>query len=155
MKRLICILVLFTVLCGCGANTPTDNSTIKEQSSVSAIPSIEPTAEPTTEPTQSPTAKPTLTPEQTKKPSESVGLKKDSEQATIKSNDIPKAAPNPTIKPENKEPEQKEVTVYVTRTGKKYHRAGCRYLSRSEIPISLKDAEAEGYMPCSVCHPPQ
>ncbi|HEX9059528.1 MAG TPA: hypothetical protein VF941_05055 [Clostridia bacterium] len=152
MKRLIYILVLFAFLCGCGANIPTDNSTVKEQSSIlTAVPSIEPAEEPT----QAPTPKPTQAPELTKKPSESVGLKKDSEQATIKSNDVPKAVPDNTIKPENKEPEQKEVTVYVTRTGKKYHRAGCRYLSRSEIPISLKDAEAEGYTPCSVCHPPQ
>lgn len=32
--------------------------------------------------------------------------------------------------------------VYVTRTGSKYHRDGCRYLSRSRIPISLRDAKA-------------
>lgn len=48
-----------------------------------------------------------------------------------------------------------DVTVYITRTGKKYHRAGCRYLSKSMIPISLKDAKARGYGPCSVCGPPQ
>jgi endonuclease YncB( thermonuclease family) len=44
-------------------------------------------------------------------------------------------------------------TVYVTRTGTKYHRAGCRYLSRSAIPMSLKEAKAR-YTPCSVCNPP-
>lgn len=43
--------------------------------------------------------------------------------------------------------------VHITRTGAKYHRAGCRYLSRSDIPISRKDAEARGYTPCSVCKP--
>jgi hypothetical protein len=48
-----------------------------------------------------------------------------------------------------------EVTVYITRTGRKYHTAGCRYLSKSQIPISLKDAKARGYGPCSVCNPPQ
>ena len=32
----------------------------------------------------------------------------------------------------------KEQTVYATRTGKKYHRATCRYLSRSKIPVPLK-----------------
>mgnify|MGYP001615920286 CR=1 FL=1 len=47
-----------------------------------------------------------------------------------------------------------DVTVYITRTGAKYHRAGCRYLSKSQIPISLKDAKAR-YSPCSVCNPPQ
>jgi biopolymer transport protein ExbD len=46
-------------------------------------------------------------------------------------------------------------TVYVTRTGKRYHRDGCRYLSMSKIPISLKDAKANGYSPCKVCHPPE
>jgi hypothetical protein len=43
--------------------------------------------------------------------------------------------------------------IYVTRTGRKYHAGGCRYLSRSQIGISLKDAEAQGYTPCSVCRP--
>ena len=52
------------------------------------------------------------------------------------------------------ESDEEETTVYVTRTGKKYHRAGCRYLSRSMIPISLEDAQA-GYDPCSVCDPPE
>ncbi len=46
-------------------------------------------------------------------------------------------------------------TVYVTRTGTKYHRAGCRYLSSSKIAISLADAKARGYKPCSVCDPPR
>jgi len=44
-------------------------------------------------------------------------------------------------------------TVYVTNTGEKYHRAGCRYLSKSSIPMSLDDAQASGYTPCSVCRP--
>ena len=46
-------------------------------------------------------------------------------------------------------------TVYVTATGECYHRAGCRYLSHSKIAISLKEAKAEGYRPCSVCDPPR
>jgi len=49
----------------------------------------------------------------------------------------------------------KVVTVYVTRAGKKYHRAGCRSLGRSSIPISLKDAKARGYTACKLCHPPE
>jgi endonuclease YncB( thermonuclease family) len=47
-----------------------------------------------------------------------------------------------------------EGTVYVTRTGSKYHRSSCQYLRRSRIPISLKDAR-QSYEPCSVCKPPQ
>jgi hypothetical protein len=50
--------------------------------------------------------------------------------------------------------QQNEQTVYITRTGKKYHRAGCRYLSHSSIPVSLREAQADGYTPCSICHPP-
>ena len=46
-------------------------------------------------------------------------------------------------------------TVYITETGECYHRGDCRYLSHSKIPISLKDAKAQGYRPCSVCDPPQ
>jgi competence protein ComEC len=46
------------------------------------------------------------------------------------------------------------VAVFVTKTGAKYHRDGCRYLSKSKISISLSDAKS-GYGPCSVCNPPQ
>ena len=49
----------------------------------------------------------------------------------------------------------KEQTVYITKTGKKYHRDGCRYLSKSKLATSLKDAKANGYTACSVCRPPQ
>ena len=43
-------------------------------------------------------------------------------------------------------------TVYITRTGKKYHRGSCSYLRYSKISISLTDAK-RGYSPCSVCNP--
>lgn len=42
-------------------------------------------------------------------------------------------------------------TVYVTRTGKKYHHSGCNSLSKSQIPITLDDAERDGYTACSRC----
>lgn len=44
-------------------------------------------------------------------------------------------------------------TVHVTRTGSKYHRAGCSYL-KSDIPINILDAVNQGYTPCSRCNPP-
>jgi uncharacterized membrane protein YgcG len=47
------------------------------------------------------------------------------------------------------------VTVYITSTGQKYHRAGCQYLRESCFAISLADAKARGYGPCSVCDPPE
>lgn len=47
----------------------------------------------------------------------------------------------------------KETTVYITATGSKYHRSGCRYLRQSKYSISLSNAKAQGYTPCSVCRP--
>lgn len=44
-------------------------------------------------------------------------------------------------------------TVYITKTGKKYHSEGCRYLRQSKISISKSDAINDGYTPCSVCNP--
>lgn len=52
---------------------------------------------------------------------------------------------NPT-KPEDQ-------IVYVTKTGTKYHKGTCRYLSKSMIPIALKDAVLK-YEACKVCAPP-
>lgn len=45
--------------------------------------------------------------------------------------------------------------VYVTRTGEKYHVKSCRYLAQSRIRLTLKEAKARGYEPCSVCRPPR
>lgn len=46
------------------------------------------------------------------------------------------------------------VTVYVTKTGAKYHRDGCKHLSKSKIPMSLEEARGR-YEPCSACSPPR
>ena len=42
--------------------------------------------------------------------------------------------------------------VYVTRTGRKYHKEGCRFLSKSKIPMKRNEA-VERYEPCGVCEP--
>ena len=47
----------------------------------------------------------------------------------------------------------KSVTVYVTKSGKKYHKGSCSYLRSSKIPLSLNDAKARGCTPCSRCKP--
>lgn len=82
------------------------------------------------------------------------------EQAPPSSSKTPSKAP--PSKPATKTPtvvapatDNQSTTVYITDTGKKYHRDGCRYLKKSKHAISLKDAKAEGYEPCSVCNPPQ
>ena len=43
--------------------------------------------------------------------------------------------------------------VFITNTGSKYHRDGCRYLDESKIGISKADAIAQGYDACKVCDP--
>lgn len=53
---------------------------------------------------------------------------------------------NPNLSEENSE------TVYVTDTGKKYHKDGCGYLSESKHPIDMDAAIAKGYDPCSRCY---
>jgi phosphatidylserine/phosphatidylglycerophosphate/cardiolipin synthase-like enzyme len=64
----------------------------------------------------------------------------------------------PAVSPEGKEKKERappcEITVYITKTGSKYHRSGCRYLRKSCIPISLTEAKRRGYAPCKVCKPP-
>lgn len=60
--------------------------------------------------------------------------------------------PRPVIKPEPK-PDGDGVIVYVTKSGKKYHRSTCSSLRRSRIPMKLKDAKATGYTPCGRCKP--
>ncbi len=61
--------------------------------------------------------------------------------------------PEPTIIIIEPTKETKTRTVYITRTGSKYHRAGCRYLRQSCIPVKLSVAISQGYEPCSVCDP--
>lgn len=44
-------------------------------------------------------------------------------------------------------------TVYITDSGSKYHRSGCRYLNKSKYAISRSSAVNQGYERCSVCKP--
>ena len=41
--------------------------------------------------------------------------------------------------------------VYITDTGKKYHAANCSSLRKSKHAITLANAKASGYTPCSKC----
>ena len=91
-----------------------------------------PTLEPTVAPTPMPTPEPTVAP-------------------TPKPTPEPTVAPTPTPIPTI---DEEEVIVYVTKSGEKYHKSGCRYLSKSMIPIGLEDAK-NSYSPCSVCKPPR
>lgn len=43
--------------------------------------------------------------------------------------------------------------VYITDSGNKYHKDGCRYLNNGKIKTTVKKAKDEGYNPCKVCKP--
>ena len=51
-------------------------------------------------------------------------------------------------------PVEGDPIVYITKTGKCYHREDCPHLRRSKIPIPLSKAKARGYKPCEECRPP-
>jgi micrococcal nuclease len=44
--------------------------------------------------------------------------------------------------------------VYVTTSGKKYHRETCSSLRRSKLALTLEEAAGAGYEPCNMCKPP-
>lgn len=45
--------------------------------------------------------------------------------------------------------------VHITATGKKYHRAGCRTLKKSDTEVTLDEAKSMGLSPCGICNPLQ
>jgi len=67
----------------------------------------------------------------------------------------PISAPDAIEEIETPRKDQGEVTVYITRKGKKYHKESCGALSKSKIAISLEEAKRRGYTPCKTCKPPQ
>jgi hypothetical protein len=133
MKKILHVtlcLALAIALIACGNIQNAPSPTTSPTPIITPDPTFDPTPDPT--PTPIPTVKPTPTPE------------KDSQ---IYDNDS-------TSVSDAQEANVSQTTVYITNTGKKYHLGGCRYLSKSKIPISLSDAKARGYDPCSVCGPP-
>lgn len=48
-----------------------------------------------------------------------------------------------------------KVIVHITKTGEKYHTAGCRYLKSRDIEVTLENAKAKKLTPCSKCSPPR
>lgn len=47
----------------------------------------------------------------------------------------------------------KAQTVYITKTGQKYHKAECGYLKNSAITLELNEALQNGYDACKICKP--
>ena len=71
---------------------------------------------------------------------------------TVQANPAPDRGQPPTAAPGAGQGSQSDI-VHATRTGKRYHAAGCRYLSKSDIPMTRQEAEAKGLTPCRVCNP--
>ena len=51
--------------------------------------------------------------------------------------------------PKSSSSDSLDTVVYATKSGKKYHRRGCRYLKSIHASYPLKEAEALGYEACS------
>lgn len=43
--------------------------------------------------------------------------------------------------------------VHVTKSGKKYHAAGCKHLAKTDMTITLEEAKTRGMEPCDNCLP--
>ena len=136
-KKLFALFLAVLTFCGlAGCSYSVDSEPSFTQSPVSSPTAYTPepaTPVPTLEPPPTMTERATQTPEKTQKKQQ---------QATQK----PK-------KTQSTKTEDKTGTVYITDTGDKYHRSGCRYLKKSKHAISLSNAKAQGYTPCSVCKP--
>ena len=161
MKKIICLILLTSLVLstfiGCDptssnsstkslSTTISDNSIqLKESGSSSSTPDTTKTQITTNPSTLAPTTNaPTTNAPTTNAPTTKAPI---TNAPTTKA---PTTAPNIVV-PTNPISQ----TVYITNTGEKYHSSGCRYLSKSKIPISLSDAKARGYTPCSVCNPPR
>ena len=64
----------------------------------------------------------------------------------------PDTTPKPTKAPQSSI-QKSGATVYVTNSGKRFHRATCGSLSKSKIPILYEEAIDQGYTACGTCKP--
>ena len=48
---------------------------------------------------------------------------------------------------------QNDQMVYITASGKKYHKLGCRYLMGNYRSITIEEAKRRGLEPCNFCYP--
>ena len=74
------------------------------------------------------------------------------ERQTTTTQVVSTSKPKPKSKPAAQTKSDKNDIVYITNTGDRYHRAGCRFLE-SKVPINREDAINRGYTPCKTCKP--
>ena len=65
------------------------------------------------------------------------------------------AAAGPIVRSAEPPATTDDVIVYVTKSGKKYHRQDCQYVRGGAIRMTLEEAKAKGFTPCSRCKPPE
>lgn len=139
-KVLIAILCLITLLTGCTGSNKKISPEPKDQGNVVVTPT--PTLE--SKPTPAPVVDPKVIPiPESTLPKEVIETSAATQEPAVQAT------------PTQQQEERKAVTVYITKTGTKYHSEGCSYLSKSKISISLQDAKRKGLGPCSKCNPPQ
>ena len=144
MKKIICLAFAFLLLLsGCTDHKQAQNIKVyTPEPAATASPSVEmPAEEPTAtvipsseEPTETPSAEPT----QTAKPA----------AETKKPAAVSSSTPKPKLDASSVE---NSATVYITKSGKKYHRDGCSSLAKSKISTTKSKAVAQGYTPCAKC----
>lgn len=135
------IIVLATIIATySAAGAQSDSKNKSSTPTPTPISTIEPTSKPdsTVVPTEKPTSNPTEkpTPEPTEEPT-------------------PDPTPIPTEKPTpepTEEPEGQSETVWVSRTGKKYHRDPTCGNMKNPIESTLDEAIASGRQPCEKCY---
>lgn len=169
LKFLMLILLLLVLLIACSADNR--QSQISESEELTSAPGIieeEPLPTETpfqTEPasTQNIKPSPTVLPKETTAPKPKASPTPTAYEAAEAKAEPPltqTAAQTPEPAPTAAQETAAEITenpdsqtVYITDTGKKYHKNGCRYLDASQHAILLENAVKRGYEPCKVCKP--
>lgn len=120
------------------------NSSVETGAATASSVFVSQTTEPTTEATTEPTTETTTQPETTTRPTTET-TKKSSQNSSNN-----KKAPVTTKKQSVTQDPEAKVTVYITRTGEKYHYENpCG--NGTYYPISLAEAKDRGYEPCEKC----
>lgn len=136
-----------------GSSETTSAQTEPEETSPASSTETESSATETTEKTsESETAAETSAQTSAKEEETSAAKKPKAEKETSKAASSKAASSKPQS---TKESSDSLETVYVTASGKRYHRKNCSYISNSTSKrgISLKEAAREGYSACSRCKP--
>lgn len=133
----------YFLLCCVAAFTPAE-----ETKPTSALPSVSVTNSQTTEPTTEATTKPTT--ETTTQPETTTRLTTETTKKSSQNSSNNKKAPVTTKKQSVTQDPEEKITVYITKTGEKYHYENpCG--NGTYYPISLAEAKDRGYEPCEKC----